>query len=176
MVAKCTAEHREEQRSEFSINKGKLMQEIEKWPLDFESISKGDVIAEVQCRAVLKPKDDKDFQLKLLALKEQIERKHADAGVVLTIKITRNSLHVLTDAEASEYNETRQQHALRHFVKSHRRLLGVEIVNLSPEQAGEHDRRVAHSATYMTAIKSARKTNRTVTATPVSERPKLFTE
>lgn len=152
------------------------MQETKKWPVDFEAIKKGDIITEAQCRAALSPKDDKDFQLKLLSLKDEIERRHADLGTVLTIKVTRNSLHVLTDPEASEYNESRQQHALRHFVKSHRRLIGVEISNLSPEQAGEHDRRIAHSSNYMSAIKDARKSNRSITATPVSERPKLFAD
>lgn len=152
------------------------MQKTEKWPLDFDAINKGDIITEAQCRAALNPRDDKDFQLKLLTLKEEIERRHAELGTILTIKVTRNSLHILTDAEASEYNENRQQHALRHFVKSHRRLIGVEIGNLSSEQAGEHDRRIAHSANYMTAIKETRKTNRSITATPVSERPKLFAD
>lgn len=146
----------------------------QKFPLDFDTIKKGDTITEPVCREIIgTAKTEEQYQIGLLGLKQQIERELMQRGIVATIKITRKTIEVLTDAQASEYNEARQNYALKSFVTSHRRMLGVDSSKLTGQQVVEHDRRLTNGATYLTALTEARKTIKGV-ASATSERPKLF--
>ena len=145
----------------------------EKFPLDFDAIEKGSVIEESQCRKIIKHSSETEYQLGLLKLKSLIEDRLQDRGVVVTIKCHKGALVILTDSEASEYNEERQKHSLKAFAVSHRRLIGVDTARLNSEQKMNHERRLVQGGLFLSAINDTRKKILELPPSKEPDRPRL---
>lgn len=132
-----------------------------RWPLDFDALSKGDVIDSGRLAEITKAAPGTStYSLRLLQVKEQIERKLLQREYPVTTKIEGNCLRILTDAEASEYNEQQAEQAVRKAYRSLRRQMNVDVRSLTPEQQTEHGRRLIQQGAVVNAIRETRRTMR----------------
>lgn len=147
----------------------------ERWPVDWDSLKKGDFIDRERCEKIVDcPSDSPKYALKLLSFKETVEREMADRGKPVTVRVDHGSLKILTDSEASAYNEDRQRASLRAFSRGHRRNVAVDVAELNDEDKAKHERRLLVGGTILTAIQSAR--SKLSLIKHKDERPKLGTE
>src|SRR3990167_11413014 len=115
----------------------------EKFPLDFDLLDKGSVISADTLTDIFSlPVDDPRYRLKCLSLVEQITRQLSDRGIEATVCQSRGSIRVLTDSEATTYNERQGLLGRRKIRKSFRRLLNVDTANLSDKERSAHDKRL----------------------------------
>lgn len=90
------------------------------FPLDFESLNKGDVITESQLEQIYqleRRKDPDRFRLKMLALREDIERARPD----LLCRCDGADVRIMTDQEAEEHTWERFAHAVRSMGRNAKR-------------------------------------------------------
>jgi hypothetical protein len=90
------------------------------YPLDFDTLKKGDVIAETQLEQIYqvnRRKEPDKFRLKMLTLREDIERARPD----LLCRCDGADVRVMTDQEAEEHTWERIGHAVRSMGKNTKR-------------------------------------------------------
>jgi predicted small secreted protein len=130
----------------------------EKYPFDFDALQKGDLIDAIHIEKVLRlSRGTPAYQLKLMGLKDEVERELMQRGRPVTVKIEKQSLRILTDAEATEYNEARFNHQLRGAKRSFHRQMNVDVSQLTEDQKASHERRVLWQGGIMTAIVNEKK-------------------
>jgi hypothetical protein len=128
-------------------------------PIDFEAAQKGDIVpAERLERLTGVKRHEKEYALKVLPIKQQIERGLAEMNKHMTVIMRGDDLVLLTDEEASEYNERKSKEHLRGFCRSYVRLRHVDVAGL-PDDArrAEHTRRLEVAGAYLVAFKDAQK-------------------
>jgi hypothetical protein len=124
--------------------------------IDTTGIRPGDSISQAACEAAIGRKcdDSKDWQFSLLKLlgivQNQIRKEH---GRELTVRIDGNSLHVLSDREASEYNPKRFLAGLKLARRAHRRLLAVNVSKLTAAEKTSHAKAVAIQAHKLSMLR-----------------------
>lgn len=134
------------------------MDQTNKFPLDFDSLSKGSVIsADVITDYCGHQPDNPKFNLGALNLKAMIERKLSDRGYPVTVVIRGNELHVLTDSESATYNVEQRDLAERRLKRSHGRLLQVDRSNLTAGEKTILDREIKVGGFLVRALVTARK-------------------
>lgn len=133
--------------------------EAKRYPFDFEQLEKGQVIAADAIEPIVKCKrDDKEYALKVLALKEEVERAMRELGRPVTIAMRGADMHVLSDEDASQYNDRHFVRGLRQCGRSLRRMTEVDVGQLSAERRPEHLRRLeVNGKTYGAAVATRRK-------------------
>jgi len=132
--------------------------DVNYFPLDFDLLDKGDVIAAETVEAATGCKrDDPRYSLKMLGFKEQISKELRRRGRIVTIKAEDCSLRVLTDEEASEYNPRRLSVCLRQAAEAHVRNLAVDVANLSDDRRKEHERTIVVNGRLLQAVSRERK-------------------
>lgn len=109
------------------------------------------------CESVLgmtKEQNADVWQLSMLALMEvvrkQLKKQH---GRDITVRIVGRELHVLTDAEAAEYNPKRFDAGLRLARRAHRRLLAVNTAKLAPDQREAHMKTIGNQAHKLSMLR-----------------------
>ncbi|RLA16357.1 MAG: hypothetical protein DRQ56_10695, partial [Gammaproteobacteria bacterium] len=116
---------------------------MEKYPVDPDNIEKGMVIAKDEIERITGEKAGTDaYRLKVLGLKEKIEDMMRDAGRPMRLCSDHDSLVILKDNEASEYNERRFESLKRGVLRAIRSQLEVDTGNLTVEQSSRHTRRL----------------------------------
>lgn len=125
--------------------------------IDTNGLGPGDSIDEAACKQVIgisESEDLKGWQLGLLALSTQValqlKKQH---GRELTVRIKDNSLLILTDQQASEYNPRRFDAGLKLARRSHRRLMAVDRSGLTSEQKQLHDNNTRIQAFKLTMLR-----------------------
>ena len=73
-----------------------------------------------------------------------------------TVAEVKGCLRVLTDKEATEYNEKRQQQCERITFRAHEKQMNVDVSNFTPDEVEKHDMRLIHSGLRVAALRSAR--------------------
>lgn len=132
-----------------------------RWPLDFDALSKGDVIESTRLADITKATPGTStYSLRILQVKEQIERKLLQRDYPVTTKIEGASIRILTDVEASEYNEQQGEQAVRKAFRALRRQMNVDVRSLTAEQQAEHGRRLIHQGAIVNAIRETRRNMR----------------
>lgn len=127
-------------------------------PIDFDSLHKGQVIPVEVLEEALGIKSNKEqYPLKLLGLKDQIKKHMRSIGSPLTVKVRKKELHILMDAQATEYNFNWQKRRLRSSIEFHRQLLEVDSKNLTADEKRIHERRMLVSSRYAQAIRQTSK-------------------
>lgn len=130
----------------------------QQYPLDYDNLAKGSVVEAAECERITGVNQNSQrFAFALLKLKQRVQRDMERRGTPVTIKITANSLHVLTDAEASIYNAKQQTFGIRRQFRAHKRNLGVDATQLTAEELREHQKRLIAGSRMMQAIKATRR-------------------
>jgi len=128
------------------------------YPLDFDSLKKGSIIPPGDVsEAIEMDVLDKNFALKALALAQQIEVELAARGEAVTVCVRQGAIHVLTDEEASIYNDASFERGIRRLLRAHRRMMSVDTKQLSEGRKQEHSDLSMAQARQILAIKKERK-------------------
>lgn len=125
--------------------------------IDTTQLKLGGCILQQDCESVLgmtKEQNADVWQLSMLALMEvvrkQLKKQH---GRDITVRIVGRELHVLTDAEAAEYNPKRFDAGLRLARRAHRRLLAVNTAKLAPDQREAHMKTIGNQAHKLSMLR-----------------------
>lgn len=126
----------------------------EKYPLDFLTLAKGDVIQAEQIEAIYgRPRSDPRFSFDMLALSREIERQRSD----LVTRQDHGTIRIMTDLEASEYLDQqtdRHTHGLR---RNAARAARIDVSGFSMSQRLLHDARERKAAMVALAAEGARR-------------------
>lgn len=98
----------------------------------------------------------KTYELAVMALTKRLARDLEADGRPCTVAIVKGCLRVLTDAEASAYNEKAQAQSVRRMVDAHKRQIVVNVGNLTQAELEKHDRRLIASGLRVAALREAR--------------------
>lgn len=118
------------------------MTDAQRWPIDFDELEKGSTIGpEVIEKAFNVERGSREYRLKVMALREDIEEHFTGRGILVWVKSEGDSLIVLTDEAAQPYLDNLGDSLLRRFGK-------VQLVNrgLDPTQMTEDTRRAHESS------------------------------
>lgn len=114
-----------------------------KFPLDYDLLEKGSIITVDTLTAIFNlPADDQRFKLKCLALTGEITRQLSERGIEATVCQCRGAIKVLTDSEATSYNERQGLLGRRKIKRSFRRLVNVDVANLTDKEREAHEKRI----------------------------------
>lgn len=133
---------------------------LSKYPFDFDTMQKGQLISAGELEQVTGEKSGTDkFDFAVLALRTTIETELWKRGHMWTLsgKGCEGGLKILTDAEAAVYNEERFKTGISIAAKAHGRALGVDVAELTAEQRAAHDRALCNQAAQLMAMKEAKK-------------------
>lgn len=123
-------------------------------PLNFDALQKGDIISAEQIESITQcQRSHRSYQLRVLALKEQIQRELRDRGRVVTIACRKDALHILTDAEAAEYNERAMGEYFRRAGRALYRKIHVDQSQLTDEERKVHQRQIEVRNRQMQALR-----------------------
>lgn len=123
------------------------------WPVDFESLRKGDIIPVSAIERITKTKHGTtEYALTLLSLKESIQNHLWSIGKPWTCTTRGGAIAVLKDDEASEYNYRQGQRYLRGQARATVRIQHVDHGQLGEEDKRKHVRRVEVMGKFMQAI------------------------
>lgn len=131
-----------------------------RWPFDVDAVEKGSIVMtpEQVDEYSNAPRDSKEWRLAMLSLKDQLERGLAARGITgWTVCENKGALVVLSDADASVYNQRLTDQALRTIVRSSIRMSCVDTEQLNDEQVAEHERRLMRNSYLMQGIREAKK-------------------
>lgn len=125
-----------------------------RWPLDFDTLQKGDVITVERIETVMSTKrDDPHFWREKMHLRAMLLKARPD----FTVREVRGDLVICIDDDAAKYNENRFDVGVRTMVRSHERNTRVDIRNLSPERRGTHDATLVRQGRQLHALVQVRR-------------------
>lgn len=131
--------------------------EATRWPIDYEAIKKGDSIPVDKVeRLVGVSRTDARFSLLAMQMAKQIERDLHINKKMWTVRTEGGSIRVLTDAEASHYNHSRQRRDRRSMFRRFALNSAVDATLLSDDQKQQHDRAMEVDGRYIQAMRSTR--------------------
>jgi hypothetical protein len=129
----------------------------EKYPFDFDSLQKGDVIPVEMLEEITKmSRSHKDFNLKILGLREQIEHELEGRGRPVNVKCDHGSLRILTDEEAVPYTAQLFRQHRRALGRAHLRACIIDPRGLNSEVAKRLESQLLNQAAKLAAMKRAR--------------------
>jgi len=132
-----------------------------RWPVDFETLNKGQVIGEQVIKDFANAEPGSDaFKLKQLTLCDMIERKLRAVGKNWTVRCRRNTIEILTDSQAAVYTVTQRNKARKRMVRNYKRQMGVDVAELSSAEREEHDRQTLISSHMLSAQRQVARTYR----------------
>lgn len=132
--------------------------EVALYPLDFDALSKGDVIPAEKIEMITSEKrGTNEYRFKALRLSGRIQDEMRDRGTPVTISFKGDDIVILTDQEASVHNAMLFGQWLRRLAGTHRRSCEVNVANLGPEQRIDHDRKLYEQGFFLQALSKARK-------------------
>lgn len=120
------------------------VQTTTEYPLDTEQLGKGSIVPheDLERATGIKQSDDPEaYRLAVLGIRNYIERRLKDRGIVATIVTSKSSgLRILTDEEAVAYNAKQDENLVRKRVRTYRRILGINRGLLSTASQSKLDR------------------------------------
>lgn len=123
---------------------------LDKYPIDFDSVEKGDLLTQEMLEKITAEKFGTDkFTFKVLALQGRIIDETG-----YTVKNHGDSLVVLTDEEASSYNDKMFKRFKRGMFHRHKLMQNVDVSQLSDTMRQEHERKVLSQSRYISALRS----------------------
>lgn len=125
---------------------------LDKYPIDLTELHKGQLLDLSMLEEITsKKRGTQEFDFAVLGIQERINDR-----TPMTAKVTTDGLRILTDSEASEYNQRQFSLALGRTVRRHGKALQVDVVNLPPEEQRMHERRLINQSRVVQAIARAR--------------------
>lgn len=127
--------------------------------IDYTTLEKGDVLSVEHCEAVTGVSRDENpnlYGLAVLGLVTQIERELHAAYKRYTVATRKGQIVVMTDPEASEYNDHGFEVGLKKARRAHFRMQQVDVNNLGDDQRATHDAGLIKQAAILSAVRSTR--------------------
>lgn len=126
---------------------------LDKYPLDLSVLQKGELIDLPTLEKITSKKHGTpEFQLAVLGIQDRINDRTA-----MTAKITQDGLRILTDSEASEYNQRLFHLGIGRVVRRHGKTLQVDVTTLQPDEQRAHENRLISQSRIVGAIANARR-------------------
>lgn len=127
------------------------------YPIATDGLRKGDRVSVNAIERAFSVKRQTDaYRLALLKASNYIVRRFRDRGEIVTVVERKHDLVILTDDEASKYNDERFAINIRGAARAHTRNLGVDRSKLSAGVIDEHDRRIVNNGRVLGAIRNER--------------------
>jgi hypothetical protein len=120
-----------------------MLTEAKPYPFDVHALSKGDYITPAECERVsgVKRDDMKRYPLRLLGLKEALERQwYRERGETITTAVDHDGIRICTDDDAVVTNEQRAQQAKGALRRALVRQNGVDVTKLSGDDVKDKHR------------------------------------
>lgn len=129
------------------------------YSIDIDAIEAGYVFDRATCELLIGfPRDSNryEWQFELMKRCDQIQKELWDAGKHLTVVTTKSEIHVLTHEQASEYNATRFDNAIKKMRRCYKRLLAVNTGTFTDNMLQSHEKSIVKQSRILQAIKSNR--------------------
>lgn len=135
-----------------------LPAEADTWPLDINSLHKGQDLPASQCETIVGVRQSAArYPFALLGLREWIMTESARIGNPMSVSMRAGGLHINVDAEASRYHSKLAKDAERSVHRNFAHLCRtVSAAGLNEHERGEHEQRVRVLSLKVAALKSAR--------------------
>ncbi len=131
---------------------------VERFPVDYETLKKGDVIPVERLEQITgKSHGTVEHQLAVLQLMGQIERDMWAANKRVTLRLSKGAIAVCTDSEAAIKNARDFILGLRKLSRSHIRNQHVDVAQLTDDERASHERKLEVEGKYLQAVASTRK-------------------
>lgn len=127
------------------------------YPLDIKALDKGDYIPPEMCeeRTKCRDRNSKAYGLELESFKERIDLELTRLGRNWTLRCRKDGIAILTDAEASEHNESAFDALKRGLRRRAAKNVGVDVSLLPDERRRPHEHTVISQAMQLSAMKRA---------------------
>jgi hypothetical protein len=127
---------------------------IEEWTFE-----KGQYLQPEWCEAQIGLKrDNLKYSLALMALGKKIEKWLWKNGQRWTVATEDFGIKVLSDADASVYNNSRLLHHFGGMLDRHDHAINVDVTQLEEDARAKHDRQLSVNGAMLSAAITARKT------------------
>lgn len=132
---------------------------VDYYPLDFDSIKKGDAFTPPQLEVITqKESGTRDYDFAVMGLRDQIMKELESRNRPATVALVRGNLKVLTDEEAAEYNPSQFNAGLQRMRRAHRRCLTtVDMTNLPETQRAKFEHKMICNGKVLEAVASIRR-------------------
>lgn len=132
--------------------------QTEKYPFDYDSLSKGDMIAAEVVEEIVKlPRTHVHFNLRALALKQQVESELDARGRPANVRIEKGGLKILTDEEARPYSEQQFREGVRKIKRAHLRACIIDQGNLNEEDKQRLQGQILIQGAQIAAMRKAKR-------------------
>lgn len=139
------------------MGRGIRMATVERYPVDFDVIQKGEVLTWERIAELVGCYPDHATPEQLLSLKGKIERGLWRRDKEWTLRIRHGEIHVLTDTEAAVYNRRYFKSYLRRARRRNRHALAVDRSNMTDEERQAHEQSLLTQGRILVAINVARR-------------------
>jgi hypothetical protein len=129
--------------------------------IDLTNVESGHVFPLSQCELLIGFPRDKDryqWQFELLKLSDQIQKELWSSGKPFTVVTSKSEILVLTHAEASEYNATQFDNAIKKMRRAYKRLMAVETTGFIDSQLQSHEKAILKQSRILAMIKNTKAT------------------
>ena len=146
------------------------MHDVEKHPIDWASLKKGDVIGVEEMERILGvSRTHRDYSIKLCAFCQRTMDELETRGNAVVCRADHDAMRVLTDAEAAEYLPTKFAKGARIMRNAHRQLQTVDPGGLTDQQQKEMAYQLHRQAMIQAAQQKA-------TRLAITQRPKRIAD
>lgn len=131
-----------------------------RWPFDIDMVQKGKTVmtAEQVDNYAKAPRESTKRRLAMLQLTRVLERGLKSRGIVgWTICEKAGALVVLSDSDATVYNEARTDEAKRSILAATFRQMHVDTTSLTQAEADQHERRLLRNSYLVQGMQDAQK-------------------
>jgi hypothetical protein len=130
------------------------------YEIDVTDVEAGTTVDQSQCEKILGIKrkgNEYNYQFALMQLSDFIQRSLWKIGKQFTVTTASGQVIILTHEQASKYNESRFDLAIRKMRRCNRRLNAVEVGALSKEARDEHGKAIIRQSRILSMLKTTNK-------------------
>lgn len=127
--------------------------------IDLSNVEAGHVFSLAECELLIGFQRDKDryqWQFELLKLSDQIQNELWNSGKPLTVVTSKSEILVLTHAEASEYNASQFDNAIKKMRRAYKRLMAVDTFGFVDSQLHSHEKAIIKQSRILSMIKNTK--------------------
>lgn len=139
----------------------------ERFPIDYDTLQKGDYISPEDCERIIAAHKDQGgqrvtrahriYSLRLMVVADEIERECWKLGKRFRVVTDRDGLRVLTDPELAEYAREKFHRHERGLLRENAHARTVDVQLLTDDQRVAHERALIIQGAKLAALASARR-------------------